>query len=86
MKILVIDKIQYIFVKKDYIWVNLSLIKSGDASKGEQDLPLYGRIERVYRILKMLVRDWTNLFWNVHCFSGKDYLIGSAYFAQQNYQ
>lgn len=41
MKILVIDKIQYIFVKKDYISVNLSLIKSGDASKGEQDLPLY---------------------------------------------
>lgn len=41
MKILVIDKIQYIFVKKDYIWVNLSLIKSGVASKGEQDLPLY---------------------------------------------
>lgn len=41
VKILVIDKIQYIFVKKDYIWVNLSLIKSGDASKGEQDLPLY---------------------------------------------
>lgn len=34
-------QIQYIFVKKDYIWVNLSLIKSGDASKGEQDLPLY---------------------------------------------
>lgn len=31
----------YIFVKKDYIWVNLSLIKSGVASKGEQDLPLY---------------------------------------------
>lgn len=41
VKILVIDKIQYIFIKKDYIWVNLSLIKSGDASKGEQDLPLY---------------------------------------------
>lgn len=34
-------QIQYIFVKKDYIWVNLSLIKSGVASKGEQDLPLY---------------------------------------------
>lgn len=41
VKILVIDKIQYIFVKKDYIWVNLSLIKSGVASKGEHDLPLY---------------------------------------------
>lgn len=41
MKILVIDKIQYIFVKKNYIWVNLSLIESGDASEDEQDLPLY---------------------------------------------
>lgn len=43
VKILVIGKIQYIFVKKDYIQVNLSLIKSGVASKGEQDLPLYVR-------------------------------------------
>lgn len=41
VKILVIDKIQYIFVKKNYIWVNLSLIESGDASEDEQDLPLY---------------------------------------------
>lgn len=41
VKILVIDKIQYIFVKKNYIWVNLSLVESGDASEDEQDLPLY---------------------------------------------
>lgn len=41
------------------------------------------RTERVYRILKMLVRDWINLFWNVHRFIWKDYLIGPAFFAQQ---